>query len=100
MKRTDPQFKLRLPEVLKEKLDAAADARSQTISNEIIRRLEWSFQAETEQAVNDSLMDRLDKLESQVQKLMKASGLPPESQGDQPIMDKFAVTTRKLMQKE
>lgn len=46
MKRTDPQFKLRLPTALKEKVDKAADNGSRTTSNEIIRRLEWSFAAE------------------------------------------------------
>lgn len=46
MKRTDPQFKMRLPATLKYKVDQAADAGSRTTSNEIIRRLEWSFAAE------------------------------------------------------
>jgi hypothetical protein len=37
---------MRLPTGLKEDLETAAEAGSRTISNEIIRRLEWSFAAE------------------------------------------------------
>ena len=55
MKRTDPQFKLRLPAALKDKVDKAADAGSRTTSNEIIRRLEWSFAAEEEQQTGKAL---------------------------------------------
>lgn len=43
MKQTDPQLKLRLPPALKELIDAAAQTSRQTMSGEIIERLEWTF---------------------------------------------------------
>lgn len=43
MKREDPQFKLRLPEDLKTKLDEAAAASQRSISAEIVHRLTTTF---------------------------------------------------------
>ena len=46
MKQTDPQFKLRFPPELKQRLDEAAAANQRTISAEIIHRLERSFEGD------------------------------------------------------
>lgn len=43
MKQTDPQFKLRLPAALKERLDAAATEGERTLTAEIVSRLEATF---------------------------------------------------------
>lgn len=43
MKQTDPQFKLRLPANLKERLDQAAGEHEKTLTAEIVARLEKSF---------------------------------------------------------
>ncbi|MNL06236.1 Arc-like DNA binding domain protein [compost metagenome] len=45
MKQTDPQFKLRLPKSLKEKIDAAALEADRTVTAEIVSRLERTFDA-------------------------------------------------------
>lgn len=43
MSRTDPQFNLRIPAELKEKIEAAAKHGKRSATAEIISRLEWSF---------------------------------------------------------
>ncbi|PIA74319.1 DNA-binding protein [Ectopseudomonas toyotomiensis] len=43
MKRTDPQFKLRIPENLKAKVDDSAKANHRSVNAEIVARLEASF---------------------------------------------------------
>lgn len=45
MKRTDPQFKLRIPQDLKERLEHAADIEGRSVTAEIVHRLEASFPA-------------------------------------------------------
>jgi hypothetical protein len=42
---TDPQFKIRLPSELKERLEGAAEAGSRTVTTEIVARLQDSFDA-------------------------------------------------------
>jgi len=43
MKRTDPQFKLRIPQDLKERLEHAADIEGRSVTAEIVHRLDASF---------------------------------------------------------
>lgn len=43
-KQTDPQFKLRLPFALKEKIEAAASQNNRSINAEMVDRLETSFE--------------------------------------------------------
>lgn len=43
MKRTDPQYKLRIPEDLKSQIEGAAKANNRSMNAEIISRLEASF---------------------------------------------------------
>jgi hypothetical protein len=43
MKQTDPQFKLRLPEELKVRIEAAAEEAKRSMNAEIVDRLESSF---------------------------------------------------------
>ena len=46
MKQTDPQFKLRLPSELKERLDAAASANTRSVTAEMVNRLSATFDIE------------------------------------------------------
>lgn len=46
MKRTDPQFKLRIPEDLKAKVEESAKANHRSLNAEIVARLESSFDRE------------------------------------------------------
>jgi hypothetical protein len=62
LKRTDPQFKLRLPQQLKQKVEKSADKASRTLSNEIIFRLEWSFEAEGRGETRGLFMSNLSML--------------------------------------
>lgn len=43
MARTDPQFNLRLPQLLKNRIDEAAQTNNRSINSEIVARLEKSF---------------------------------------------------------
>lgn len=43
MKQTDPQFKLRLPQDLKSRLESAASDNRRSVTAEIVARLEESF---------------------------------------------------------
>jgi predicted DNA-binding protein len=43
MARADPQMKIRLPEALKEKIEAAAKESGRTLNAEVVGRLESSF---------------------------------------------------------
>lgn len=43
MKQTDPQFKLRLPQGLKDRLESAATSNHRSLTAEIVARLEDSF---------------------------------------------------------
>lgn len=45
MKQTDPQYKLRLSQELKEKIEAAAKHSGRSMNAEIVMRLEGTFQA-------------------------------------------------------
>ncbi|MEO9827497.1 MAG: Arc family DNA-binding protein [Paracoccaceae bacterium] len=42
-KQSDPQFKLRIPEELKARITAAADASNRSVSSEILEALEIAF---------------------------------------------------------
>ncbi|UDL03985.1 Arc family DNA-binding protein [Marinobacter sp. CA1] len=46
MKQTDPQYKLRLPQALKEKIEQASKANNRSMNAEIVARLDASFAAE------------------------------------------------------
>ncbi|MGO7375038.1 Arc family DNA-binding protein [Rhizobium ruizarguesonis] len=43
MSRSDPHFRLRIPEDLKREIETAARANSRTITSEVVYRLEQSF---------------------------------------------------------
>lgn len=64
MKRSDPQFKLRLPTELKARLEKAAEASGLTLSSEIITRLQQSFETapkaepDKERRLHEGLMHR------------------------------------------
>ncbi|WP_431282750.1 Arc family DNA-binding protein [Humitalea sp. 24SJ18S-53] len=57
MNRTDPLFKLRLPDFLREKLEKEAANNRRSLTAEILGRLEMSF---------SDTAERLDRLESEV----------------------------------
>lgn len=57
MKQADPQFKMRLPPALKEKLQAAAEIGGRTLSAEIINRLERTFADDAQQTVTQCAID-------------------------------------------
>jgi len=46
MKTTLPDFKVRLPQELKDKIEAAAKASNRSMNGEIVSRLEFSFAAD------------------------------------------------------
>ena len=65
MKRSDPQFKLRLPTELKARLEQAAESSGLTLSSEIITRLQQSFEpapktgyTDKERRLHEGLMHR------------------------------------------
>jgi hypothetical protein len=43
MKQTDPQYKLRLPQQLKDQIESAANTSGRSMNAEIVHRLEQSF---------------------------------------------------------
>jgi hypothetical protein len=51
MKQTDPQFKLRIPEGLRDRVTAAAKTNKRSATAEIIARLEESFTAKPDASV-------------------------------------------------
>lgn len=53
MKQTDPQFKLRLPEDLKERVEVAAQESKRSMNAEIVHRLQSSFSNKSIQLVDD-----------------------------------------------
>jgi predicted HicB family RNase H-like nuclease len=54
MSRSDPQFNLRLPVELKERLSEAATSNKRSITGEIIARLEDSFEAEARKFIEET----------------------------------------------
>ena len=48
-KQTDPQYKLRLTQALKDQLDAAVAKSGRSLNAEILYRLNWSFENEEDQ---------------------------------------------------
>lgn len=42
-RQTDPQFKLRLTPILKERIEKAAEQNSRSMNGEILDRLDWTF---------------------------------------------------------
>jgi len=79
MARDDPYFRLRIPEALKAKVEAASAASQRSMTAEIISRLERSFDlddglTELDEGFTDH-EKRIDLLESQVQTLMEQVGL-------------------------
>jgi hypothetical protein len=60
MPRADPLFKLRLPDYLREKLEKAATDRRQSLTAEILARLEESFSdlSERLRVVEDEVFHR------------------------------------------
>lgn len=67
MAREDLHFRLRIPEALKERIEAAAASNNRSMTAEIISRLEVSFdrEADWENALKniDDLMERVESLE-------------------------------------
>jgi hypothetical protein len=61
MKQTDPQYKLRLPQQLKEQIESAASESGRSMNAEIVARLQESFTGEFNVQVETSeeLRDRL-----------------------------------------
>lgn len=57
MKQTDPQFKLRLPEDLKEQIEAAAQESKRSMNAEIVHRLQGSFLNKNELEDDDLLAE-------------------------------------------
>ncbi|WP_426287524.1 Arc family DNA-binding protein [Luteibacter sp. E-22] len=50
MKRTDPQFKIRLPDALKERLEALAAKEQRSVSAEIVARLQRTLEEDEARA--------------------------------------------------
>jgi uncharacterized protein YaaN involved in tellurite resistance len=78
MAREDLHFRLRIPEALKERIEAAAASNNRSMTAEIISRLEVSFEREADwenalENIADALA-RIEKLESQVEDLRYSTG--------------------------
>jgi len=58
-KQTDPQFKLRMPQALKNDLDRAVEASGRTLNAEIVWRLEASFSTWPRVSVDEWIMERV-----------------------------------------
>ena len=69
MKQSDPQFKLRIPQDLKEQLEAAAKENSRSVTAEIIHRLQISLASDLLQIDDDPPMSQLDTLAAKVDRL-------------------------------
>jgi hypothetical protein len=64
MARDDPHFRLRIPEALKDQVEASAKANNRSMNAEIISRLERSFDLDDGLT---ALTDRVEELESMVE---------------------------------
>lgn len=73
MKRTDPQFKLRLPEVLKARLEESAAQANRSVNAEIVFRLESSYpQSIRDPDTKPDVQRILDEFQLSVQHTMAA----------------------------
>lgn len=72
MKRTDPQFKLRIPEELKARIDEAAKESRRSINAEIIARLEQSFPRSASFPLPPKLAEQIATLDRQVAEIMRS----------------------------
>jgi hypothetical protein len=55
MTRFDPQIKLRLPQKVKQELEAAAESKMRSLNAEVLSRLQSSLERERHEAVPDFL---------------------------------------------
>ncbi|MEI3856007.1 MULTISPECIES: Arc family DNA-binding protein [Ensifer] len=64
MARQDPHFRLRIPEALKDQIEAAARNNARSITAEIVERLERSFalKSETDGGLASEIEDIRDRL--------------------------------------
>ena len=63
MARSDPQFNLRVPVDLKEKIELAAKQNGRSINAEAVARLQGSFsETEVDQSKVDSLIEQVTEL--------------------------------------
>ena len=65
MSRDDLHFRLRLPESLKQRIEAAAAANNRSMTAEIVSRIEHSFQVADEwDDLKGQVVDSLERIES------------------------------------
>lgn len=69
MARDDLHFRLRIPDTLKERIEAAAATNNRSMTAEIISRLERSFEMEDEW---QNTLERVSDLESKLDHVFKA----------------------------
>lgn len=69
MARDDLHFRLRIPDTLKERIEAAAAANNRSMTAEIVSRLERSFEMEDEW---QNTLERVSDLESKLDHVFKA----------------------------
>jgi hypothetical protein len=70
MARSDPQVNIRMPQALKDKLEAASGDASRSLNSEIVTRLEESF--EDRQSTVELSERSLDKIEARVVRPIEA----------------------------
>lgn len=68
MARTDTQMNIRIPEALKGKLEAAAEQGRRSLTAEVVRRLEISFDSAEER---DADADKIIEAARRIQELIK-----------------------------
>ncbi|MEE4463791.1 Arc family DNA-binding protein [Azotobacter chroococcum] len=71
MSRTDPQFNLRIPQFLRDRVTAAAQANKRSATAEILARLEESFHLEDLSKISEMNQEDLEVIEA-----MKAGDEP------------------------
>lgn len=79
MKKPLPDFKLRLPTILKERIEEAARGNNRSMNGEIVARLEESFgqpKSLIAKLAAAAKASRLDDLEKRVAALEGAAGIP------------------------
>lgn len=72
MKQTDPQYKLRFPPKLKERIEEAAKASGRSMNAEIVSRLENSFgKVAPDQPFEATMQDYLEKFQALLEEAKK-----------------------------
>ena len=76
-KQTDPQFKLRMTQSLKDHIEAAAETNNRSMNAEIVARLEESFKHDVSANFDGSFVESV--IQSAIDRVFQALSDSPES---------------------